>query len=279
MMKTIVILHKGAKTIVKKTVIILSGLFLLLIQNSLAQAVGDSTLREGAKIEIEVRPWVTDLEVNIKVSSGHSDGGTELDFKHDLNIGDDDFVDVRVSYQATSRSKIRLSYVQMDFDGEKTLAKTLRFGGITFAAGSRVLTGLDLGLIKLAWIRQMINKKYFQIDGMVEVKGMSIVTNLHAPSTEVNERDTSTMAVPTVGVAVNVKPFSVINVFGEVTGLYIDQDEYGYIYDAEAGIRIIPFKHVNIIGGYRVLKINLEDAPDFAKIRLEGPFMSVVVRF
>ncbi len=264
---------------IKKTVIVLSGLFLLLMSAPLVQAVGDSTLREGTKIEIEVRPWVTDLESNIKISSGDSEGGTELDFKHDLNVGDDDFVDVRVSYQATSRSKIRLSYVQMDFSGEKTLAQALSFGGRTFAVGSRVETGLDAELIRLAWIRQMINKEYFQIDGIVEVKGLSLVVNMHVPSTEVNQRDTSTLVVPTVGVAVNVKPFSVINVFGEVTGLYIDQGEYGYTYDAEAGIRIIPFEHVNIIGGYRVLKINLEDAPDFAKLRLEGPFISVVVRF
>lgn len=261
---------------IKKTVIVLSGLFLLLMSAPLVQA-------EGTKIEIEVRPWMTDLEVNVKVSAGSGEAevgtGTELDFKHDLDIRDEDFIDLRAIYQVTSRSKIRFSYVRMDFDGEKTLAKALNFKGRTFAAGLRVQTGLDVKLIRLAWIRQMINKKYFQIDGIVEVKGLSIVTNLHAPSTEVNQRDTSATVIPTFGVAVNVKPFSVINLFGEFTGLYLDQDDYGFTYDAEAGIRIIPFEHVNIIAGFRILKIDLEDAPDFAKIGLEGPFMSVVVRF
>jgi len=255
----------------KKLLVLLICVFLLLLFSSLSSA-------EGPKLEFEARLWKAELVAMAKVSSSTSEGN-ELDFKNDLGIADRDIIDGKITWHIASKSKLKFSYTQMAFNGDKTVSRNLRFGEETFSSNSRIITDFDVKLLKIAWIYQFIDEKYFKIGPLFELKGIWIDTSLYTPSTETKQSDNLTTGIPALGAAVNITPFKFIDLFGEASGLYLDEERYGYTYDVEAGVRITPFEHISITSGYRVIELNAEDVPDYAKFKLEGPFFGALLRF
>jgi len=77
--------------------------------------------------------------------------------------------------------------------------------------------------------------------------------------------------------AVDLNPHQIINIFAELSGM--TAGKYGYFIDGEAGVKIMPIKNVGLIGGYRLFDIKAKDDPDFAKLRIDGFFAGLTVRF
>jgi hypothetical protein len=68
-----------------------------------------------------------------------------------------------------------------------------------------------------------------------------------------------------------------VNIFAEGSGL--TAGSYGYVYDAEAGVKLIPVKFLSIIGGYRIFGIKAKHHHDYAKLMFHGPFAGATLRF
>jgi len=43
--------------------------------------------------------------------------------------------------------------------------------------------------------------------------------------------------------------------------------------------KLIRLKNLSLFGGYRILDFRAEDDPDFAKLRILGPFAGITLRF
>ncbi len=259
----------------KKIVLLLIGIFLLSV-------IPSTALAKSSKFEFEVRHWQTNLTLTSKVSSSNF-AGSELDFKRDLNIKEEDVVDWRIAWHPGTESTLRLSFMRMFLNGNNVISQNMHFGGKTFSSGSRVLTEFNVRIVRLAWIWQFIDEKDFKIGPLLEVRGLFIDTALESPGSVSKQSDSLTAAIPVIGVAIDTSPFEesfdFIGFFGEISGLYIDENQYGYTYDIEAGVRVTPFEHLSIIGGYRVFVISAEDEPDFARFKLNGPFFGAKLEF
>ncbi len=94
------------------------------------------------RVEFEGRYWITDLTAEAKVTE--SGIGTDIDFKDDLGLKDENFPDVRFTWYTGPKSKLRLAYTQVAYDGDKNIEETIEFGGETYTAGTRVITDLDV---------------------------------------------------------------------------------------------------------------------------------------
>lgn len=54
---------------------------------------------------------------------------------------------------------------------------------------------------------------------------------------------------------------------------------YGYVYDAEAGIKFIPLKFLSVMAGYRIFEVKATHNHDYARVRFHGPFAGATLRF
>ena len=107
-------------------------------------------------VELEGRYWFTDLDASLKVES-NSLPGTRLDVGQDLDVDDANVPELRLTFSTGLNSKLRLAYLQGDFDGQATLDQTIRFAGTTFGTNTRVDTDLDLYYGRIGWTWQFPN--------------------------------------------------------------------------------------------------------------------------
>ncbi|MCQ9205274.1 MAG: hypothetical protein NG737_03055 [Omnitrophica bacterium] len=231
-------------------------------------------------IEIQGYYWLTDLTSKVKVTS-NSIIGTDINFKDDLGIQDDDFGDIRLMWNLTSKSQLRLAYTEIDYNGSENIIRNIVFDGQTYTIGARVDTGLDIKYLRLGWIQQLIGvdagSANTTLDLLFEVKGFLIDASLGVPSLGISESEKFIGAIPALGIIFNSKLHKSVNIFAELSGLYIG--DYGYIFDAEAGIEIIPRDNFSILAGYRILSLKIENDSDYAEIEIIGPFFGATFRF
>lgn len=235
--------------------------------------------QKDVKLELEGRFWFTDLEGKVKVTE--ADIGTDIDFRKDLDIKDEGYPELRLTWYTGKKSKIRLAYTQVAYEGEANLQRTVLFDGTTYNVGTRVLTDLDIKYLRIGWAWQFIHidKGLIKLGTLIEAKGFWAKAILEAPDLvpAVREKGRFLFALPTLGVALDINPHNMLNIFAEGSGL--PAGRYGYMYDVEAGIKLIPIEILSIMGGYRLLEFKAKDDRDFAKARLHGPFVGVTVRF
>jgi hypothetical protein len=235
--------------------------------------------QKDVKLEFEGRYWFTDLEGRVKVTE--ADIGTDINFKKDLDIKDEGYPEVRLTWYTGKKSKIRLAYTQVGYDGDKNLTKTVEFNGETYNIGTRIETDFDIKYLRLGWAWQFINIRQglVKLGTLVEGKVFWVKGSLEAPdlSPPVKESESFFFGLPTIGVALDINPHRILNIFAEGSGMYAGS--YGYIYDAEAGVKLIPIKILTLLAGYRILGFEGKVEHDFARVRVYGPFVGVTVRF
>jgi hypothetical protein len=229
-------------------------------------------------LEVEGRYWFTELEGSMKVEE--SGFGTDIDFVEDLDIKDENYPEIRVTWYTGPKSKIRAAYTEVNYEGDENLERTVQFAGETYPAGTRVITDVDMKYLRVGWAWQFINlggvvklgtlieAKVFRFDGSLDA------SNFISP---ISESERFTFGLPTIGVALDINPHKMVNIFAEGSGL--PAGSYGYVYDAEVGIKFIPVRIFSIIGGYRIMEFKAENDDDFAKIRIHGPFVGLTIRF
>jgi hypothetical protein len=231
------------------------------------------------RVEFEGRFWFTDLEGRVKVTD--ADIGTDINFKKDLDIKDEGYPEVRLTWYAGKKSKIRFAYTQVAYEGDAKLQRTILFDGTRYNAGTRVLTDLDVKYLRAGWAWQFINidNGFVKLGTLIEGKGFWTKADLEAANADpaLREKERFVFALPTIGAALDINPHKMLNIFAEGSGL--SAGKYGYMYDVEAGIKLIPIKILSIMGGYRLLEFKAKDDRDFAKARVRGPFVGVTVRF
>lgn len=239
--------------------------------------IGNSYARDT--VEFEGRYWVTDLEGKARVVE--SGIGDKFDYKSDLGIGDQNFPEGRVYWHTGPNSKIRLSYTQAEFEGDRTVTRSIEFKGQAYSAGARVVSDLDVKYFALGWIWQfmnMVNDK-IKLGTIVEAKGLSADVSLKAPdlSPAIDQSEQLIGGLPTLGLALDISPIKEIDIFAEASGL--GAGNLGYFFDAEAGIKLSPIKYFSILAGYRFIRVKAEDSSNFANLDLKGPFFGGTLRF
>jgi len=211
--------------------------------------------QRDVRLEFEGRYWFTDLEGKVKVTDG--DTGTDIDFKKDLDIKDEGYPEVRLTWYMGKKSKIRLAYTQVGYEGDANIQREILFDGTTFNAGTRVVTDLDIKYASIGWAWQFINidNGFFKLGTLIEAKGFWTEATLEAPdlATPIKEKEKFTFVLPTIGAALDVNPHKMLNIFAEGSGLYAGN--YGYMYDVEAGVKLIPIKILSIMGGVQIIGV------------------------
>jgi hypothetical protein len=230
-------------------------------------------------VELEGRYWFTDLEGSAQVKND-SVPGTRVDFKSDLGLEDENLPEVRLLFWTGPNSRIRLAYLGGSFEGDETLTRSFQFHGTTFTASSRVETDVDVHYGRLGWAYMFpVVPGIFKIGPLLEAKGVFIdasVKTVGGGST-VRESVELPIAFPTVGLMVNLIPHRMLEIFAEASGIPLG--DLGYVVDAEAGLRFVPFRLLTLSAGYRIFDVRVGESDDFGKMKLWGPFIGASLRF
>jgi len=233
----------------------------------------------GQIVELEARYWFIDLNASAKAKSG-SLPGTDIDLGDDLGLKSENAPEGRLTFFAGPNSRIRLAYTRLDFEGDKTLGRTITFEGEAFTANSRVATDLDIQYGRLGWVWEPLGiPGVLKFGGILEAKGFLIDASLKTRGVVPQARESATLplVLPTLGLALDLTPYRTLHLFAEASGL--PAGDLGHIVDAEAGVRFLPLPFFGLSAGYRLLDLRVHDGDDFAKLRLAGPFVGVSLRF
>ncbi|MCU0650799.1 MAG: hypothetical protein MUC52_01000 [Candidatus Omnitrophica bacterium] len=245
---------------------------------------------QDVNVEFEGRYWMPDLTAKAKVTEAGIIG-SNLNFKSELGIKDEDFPEARFIWHTGPNSRIRAFYTQAEFDGDQTVSQTITFDGKTYTAGAQVKSNLDLQYFGLGWIWEFINTmdEKVKIGTILEAKGFAGEASLDAPALSISESTDFIAGLPTAGLSFTVNPFkdsapyksrnmlTELSFYGEAAGM--SAGTYGYFLDAEAGVKWAPVKNVSVSGGYRMVSMKAEDDPDYAKLELKGWFAGCSIRF
>lgn len=241
--------------------------------------LGSAAWAQDAAVEFEGRYWMTNLSAVTKVT--REGNGTDVDFKSDLKLDDKNFPYGRFTVFINPQNRLSFTYTPVSYSTNTIITRDIQFGGQTYSANSRVTGDLNVQYLRFGWAWQFINVEggKFKLGSLLEVKGVQGDISLAAPDlpAPIKESRTFTAWLPTFGVALDINPVPFVNFFAEASGLPAGQ--YGTMWEAEAGIKFIPFKNFTLSGGYRIFDIDARDDPDFAKVRLSGPFVGLSFRF
>jgi hypothetical protein len=233
----------------------------------------------GPIIEFEGFYWIADLTGEARVTE--FDIGTDFDFEDDLGLDDENLTDLRLVWHTGPKSKLRLAYTQVAYEGDENIQHTILFDGTTFTAGTRVVSDFEVEYIRLGWAWQFVDigDGVVKFGSLLEAKGFLVDVSLEAPGMipPIEESETFFAALPTIGAALDINPHRFVNVYGEVSGLYAGK--YGHFFDGEVGIKIIPIRYLSIVGGWRLFDFRAEDDPDFVDLELSGFFVGGTLRF
>jgi hypothetical protein len=228
---------------------------------------------------LEGRYWDGRLDVSARVSDGAI--GTVFDFKDDLGLADTALPEGRFVWTFGPHTRFELSYLQVGYDGDATVTRTIVFRGTTYTVGTRVLTTLDERYLRAGWVWQFVDvgDGTFRFGTVLELKRLSIAATLAAPELDppVRQADTIEGVLPAAGLAIDVSPHRGVDIFLEGSG--VDAGTRGSMVDAEAGVRYYPTAAVGVLLSYRILDLRLRSDPDYAKLRITGPFAGLSVRW
>lgn len=227
-------------------------------------------------LEAEGRYWFPDLKSSAKIESDAIEG-TRIDFEDDLGLDAEDMPEARLSLGVGS-NRVRFAYTRASLQGDQTLQQDITFEGTTFNASTRVESDFEFHYGRVGWIwTPPLIPGLLRLGPMFEVKGFLADIELRAPAAGVRESATLPFVLPTVGLAAEVSPVSAVRLFAEISGL--PAGDYGYLVDAEAGLRIVPIRFFTLSAGYRYFDVRAGDDEDFARLRLAGPFVGASFRF
>jgi hypothetical protein len=234
---------------------------------------------QEAQFELEGRYWLSDFSAEARWTDNGQ--GTDINLKTDLGLENKGLPGGRFVLAFNPQNRLWFAYIPVTYRSDTRLRRTVEFGGEVYEVGTRVLTDLKMHYLRLGWAYQFIDMEggRFKAGTLVELKGVRGEVALAAPelADPIDNAWSFYAVLPTFGVVLDVYPVPFLHLFAEVSGL--PAGKYGTMWEAETGIQFIPVKNLSVNGGYRWVNIEARKDPDYAKIRVSGPFLGLSLRF
>lgn len=228
--------------------------------------------------EVSFRYWFVDSDQRIRV--GDPALNTEIDLNDDLGFEDSRAPEGYFAYSTSGHSRFYLNYLQVDFDGDRDVQRTIVFDGQPYEVGTRVITETRTRYLRGGWAYRFGSSDgRFNAGPMISGHAVWLEASLAAPNLQppVAQSEKLTVGYPTVGGVVDAYPSDRVSICGEFSGMSFGK--YGSVLDGGISISVQPVRYLGLSGGYRYIRISPEVDDDFAKLRLSGPFVGIGLSF
>lgn len=227
--------------------------------------------------ELEFMYWFPSLDMQAKASGE----GTRVDFKDDLGVSDQGFPGGRLRWFTGDYGWIQAEYMGSGYSESTTLDRDIYWKGKRFKAGTPVETDLSMEFARIGWAWPFLSvgDGTLKIGSLVEARRIDIETEIKAEKKFKTHEDTVKIreTLPALGVVFDLNPQEIVNMYLQASGFYVGNR--GYLYDVEAGMKIVPVRYLSMTAGYRLMSLDFEDADDEVSVRLNGFFLAASVRF
>jgi hypothetical protein len=226
----------------------------------------------------EFRYWRPTLESEI-VASTAALQGTTVDPVSDLGLDEEqNAFEGRVGLTLFRRHKLRIGYLPLSFEGDRTITGSINYDGVTFTAGTRVLTDLDVKILRAGYGFDFFKTPVASLGILFEVHYFDGEARLRSSTGTPDETVEFQLPVPVLGLAFRAYPITrILSVQAEVVGVSLGSR--GHYVDGEASLTFSPWPFVELTGGYRLIDLHGEDGDDELDLRLHGPFAALTLRF
>lgn len=226
----------------------------------------------------EVRYWRPTLESEIVASSAGL-AGTVVDPVGTLGVDEQqNALEGRAGLTFFGRHKLRIGYLPLSFNGDRTITQTFTFQGQTFTANDRVITDLDVKILRAGYEFDFFKSAVGYLGLLLEVHYFDGEARLRDITSGLDERVDFRVPVPVIGLGFRAYPVTrILSVGAELVGVYAGSK--GHYLDGEASITLSPWPFVELSAGYRVIDLEGEEGDDTIDLFLHGPFASFTVRF
>lgn len=178
-----------------------------------------------------------------------------------------------------------MAYAHISNDGNASVSREFVFNGVTYSAGASINTNIDFSYSRLGWTWEFINigNNTFKFGTLLDAKWFTLEPKADGAFqtgdqiTQLSSSKKFNLVLPTMGLPVDYNPVKYLNLFAEGSGM--PAGKHGYLFDSEAGIKIIPPKWFGIVGSYRYFGLKAKDGDQFAKLTYNGPYVGVTVRY
>ena len=204
--------------------------------------------------------------------------GTELDLENDLGIDSKSFPIIEV-FAGIGKHHLSMAFYKLDYDGDSVLTKDVNFNGELFHANERIVSSLTYDNYDLMYRYDLIDLENFLAGGSLGLVARMMVFDGSASmaSANVTTKENFTAPIPMLGANFHVGLLKdIIEARVLATGIgYHDSTAF----DGQAEISFTPFPFVDIHGGYRYLKIDVDQDNVTFNFDNSGVYVAVTVSF
>jgi len=207
--------------------------------------------------------------------------GTNIDAESDLGIGDESYPSVE-AFAGVGGHHISLMYTKADYSGEETLGRTIHFMGREYTGGTVVQSDLQFTMLDVEYQYDIVDLENvlagFSVGIIGKVKYIDGQIRLKDAALGFDEKEAFRAPVPMVGLALHVGILADI-LEARVRGAGIAYSGNTF-YEGLAEVSYTPFPFLDIQGGYRVMKLDVDDISDvYADIEFRGPYIGLTISF
>lgn len=237
---------------------------------------------ERRKVEFDVRYWFTSPRLSARVAD--TIDGTPVNGTAGIDLDSTNMPEPRFSGYITRSNKIRVDYLKMSAQGNAGDI-SLQVPGLDDIFGdaldldSLATAKLDIQQLRVgyAWQGVNINNKV-RLGPLVEVRGYKLNGTVTAPSLLTTTASGEYyLGMVTAGVDLKIAPTTRMEIDSVISAIPIGG--LGRVFDADAAAKFFFHKNVAVQGGYRFLRLRVNDGQNSAELRIRGPFVGMGFRF
>ena len=221
--------------------------------------------------------WFPELSGVIRVDDAGI-VGTELNLENDLGVDNESYPVTEV-FAGIGKHHLSLACYKLDYDGDTVLTKDIYFNGELFQVNDRIASSIEYDNYDVMYRYDLIDLENFLAGGSLGLVARLMVFDGSASmaSATVTTKEDFTAPIPMVGANFHVGILKdLIEARVLVTGIGYSDNK---VFDGQAEISLTPFPFLDIHGGYRFLKIDVEE--DDVKLDFENPgfYVALTVSF
>ena len=201
--------------------------------------------------------WFPELSGDMRVDDA-AIVGTEINLEDDLDMDNESYPVVEM-FAGIGKHHLSLAFYNLDYDGDTVLTKDIYFDGKLFQINERVVSGLEYDNYDVMYRYDLIDLENFLAGGSLGLVARLMVFDGSASITSATAtaKKDFTAPVPLVGANFHVGILKdIIEARVLVTGMEYKDNT---VFDGQAEISLTPFPFLDIHGGYRIFKINVDE--------------------
>ncbi|MCF6177957.1 MAG: hypothetical protein L3J63_01015 [Geopsychrobacter sp.] len=212
--------------------------------------------------------------------AGNKNGvGARIDIEKDVNLADSEGLTAEVAFQF-GRSRLSLGYLPIDFAGSGQMTISGNYNGQAFSATDTVTSKVKLNLYDIGYTFNLINMDdtpiRFQLGPEIAVKVIDAQIDFVDVAAGINEHDSATLPIPTIGARTRIGLADYLAIVGRVG--YVEYNGNSFL-DAEAQVEFSPLPLVGVYAGYRTFNLKIDETDVYVDVDFSGPFVGALVRF